>query len=100
MIGKTTRTILCGAILIAASASCINTRADEAVPPPMPPVMRNVLMWEPGSGGHMVDLEKAKSVNANVINVAAVPHWVGTWGGSLRPLPAFEMGMKNGWKAD
>ena len=94
MTQKTAIAFLCGvATLIAGSASCINALADEALPPPMPPVMRNVLMWEPGStSGHMVDLKKAKSVNANVINVAAGPHWVGTWVGSLKPLAAFKMG--------
>ena len=32
------------------SASCINALADDdALPPPMPPAMRNVLIWGPGS---------------------------------------------------
>jgi hypothetical protein len=62
--------------------------------------MRNVLMWGQVEGGHMVDMKTAKSLNANVINVAAVPHGVGTWIGSVKPLPAYQMGMSNGWKAD
>jgi hypothetical protein len=62
--------------------------------------MRNVLMWGQVDGGHMVDVKVAKSLNANVINVAAVPHGVGTWIGSVKPLPAYKMGMRNGWKAD
>lgn len=57
-------------------------------------------MWGQVEGGHMVDMKAAKSVNANVINVAAVPHGVGTWIGSVKPLPAFRMSMRNGWKAD
>src|SRR6476659_6014913 len=101
MARKTTTTFLCDvAMLVLGSASCIHALADDALPPPMPPVMRNVLMWGQVEGGHMVDVKAAKSLNANVINVAAVPHGVGTWIGSVKPLPAYKMGMRNGWKAD
>src|SRR5689334_18952521 len=86
--------------LLAGSSSCVIAVADKPVPPPMPPVMRNVLMWEPGRDGHMVDLKKAKSVNANVINVGAGPYWIGAWGGSLKPLAAFKMAMRGSWKGD
>jgi hypothetical protein len=87
-------------MLITRSAFCVNALADHAPPPPMPSVMRNVLMWDQVEGGHMVDLKAAKSVNANVINVAAVPHGIGTWIGSVKPLAAYKMCMRNGWKAD
>jgi hypothetical protein len=98
---KSAIAFLCGvATLLAGYASGINARADESLPPPMPPVMRNVLMWEPGPDRHMVELKKAKSVNANVINVGAGPYWIGAWGGSLKPLAAFKMAMRGSWKAD
>jgi hypothetical protein len=101
MTRKTTTNFLCGvAMLLAGSASGNNALAEDALPAPLPPVMRNVLMWGQVDGGHMVDMKAAKSLNANVINVAAMPHGVGSWIGSLRPLPAFKVGMKNGWKAD
>jgi hypothetical protein len=57
-------------------------------------------MWGQVEGGHMVDVKTAKSLNANVINVAAVPHGIGNWIGSVKPLPAYKMCMRNGWKAD
>lgn len=98
MTRRTTTTFLCGVgMLMAALVSCINVLADDALPPPMLRVMRNVLMWGQVDGGHMVDIKGAKSVNANVINVAAMPHGVGTWIGSLRPLPALKMRLRNGW---
>src|SRR5262245_2283663 len=87
-------TIICGvATRLAGLVLCTNARADNPVPPPMPPVMRNVLMWGQVEGGHMIDVKTAKSLNANVINVAAVPHGVGTWIGSVKPLPAYKMCM-------
>ena len=98
---KTAIAFFCGvATLLAGSASCNSALAEERLPSPMPPVMRNVLMWTPGRDGHMVDVQKAKSVNANVINVGAGPYWIGTWGGSLKPLAAFKMAMRSAWKAD
>src|SRR6476659_3411801 len=101
MTRRTTITILCGvSIWLAGTALGISARADGASPSSMPPTMRNVLMWGQVEGGHMVDVKTAKSLNANVINVAAVPHGVGTWIGSVKPLPAYKMGMRNGWKAD
>ena len=101
MTRRTATTFLCDvAMLVIGSASCIHASADDALPPPMPLAMRNVLMWGQVEGGHMVDVKAAKSLNANVINVTAVPHGVGTWIGSVKPLPAYNMGMRNGWKAD
>ena len=44
----------------------------------------------------MVDVKTAKSMNANVVNVAAVPHGVGTWIGSVKPLEAYKMGHEKG----
>src|SRR4029453_13540458 len=98
---RTTTTILwCVAIRLASLAFCNAARAHDAFPPPKPSTKRNVLMLVKVKGGHMVDMKTAKSLNANVINVAAVPHGVGTWIGSVKPLPAYQMGMSNGWKAD
>src|SRR5436190_18357524 len=100
MTRKTKLTFLCGvAMLVMRSASCIQAIADDTLPP-MPPTMRNVLIWDQDESGHMVDVKAAKSVNANVVNVAAVPHGVGTWIGSVKPLETYKRGLKNAWKAD
>ena len=101
MTQKTAIAFLCNvATLIVGSASCINALARDAVPPPMPPAMRNVLIWDQDESGHMVNVKMAKSMNANVVNVAAVPHGVGTWIGSVKPLETYKMGLKKSWKAD
>jgi hypothetical protein len=92
-------TFLIVATLVIGSPPGLNALADDA-PPSMPAAMRNVLIWDQDESGHMVDVEAAKSMNANVVNVAAVPHGVGTWIGSVKPLAAYKKGLQNAWKAD
>src|SRR4051794_40596757 len=101
MTRKITITFFYGvAMFVFGSASCNDVRADDTLLPPMPPTMRNVLIWDQDDSGHMVDVKAAKTFNANVVNVAAVPHGVGTWIGSVKPVAAYEKGLKNAWKAD
>src|SRR3954463_5983181 len=96
----TTSFICCFGILLSALICRTKALADHTSLPSLRPAMRNVLIWDQDESGHMVNVKAAKSMNANVVNVAAVPHGVGTWIGSVKPLEAYKAGLKKAWKAD
>src|ERR1700757_1991777 len=101
MTRKATKAYFCSLMISAlGAANCFIAQAEDKTLLSMPPAMRNVLIWDQDDSGHMVDVKAAKTHNANVVNVAAVPHNVGTWIGSVKPLAAYEKGLNNNWKAD
>src|SRR5689334_13154258 len=92
--------VWCFEVSVIALGFLTKVLAEGDAPAAFPPVMRNVLIWDQDESGHMVDVKRAKALNANVINVAAVPHGVGSWIGSVKPLEAYKAGLKKAWKAD
>src|SRR5690606_24014040 len=70
-----------------------------AAPNPLPGPMRNALIWVRHQP-HMIKLDAAKSVNANVVNVYPAPEREVSWAGSLKPLPMMVEGMDKAWRAD